>query len=1010
MRRDPPALRVVRIGALVCLLGLLASPAAAISPDKPLIQLLHDVWSTDQGLPQSAVQAVLQTSDGYLWVGTQAGLARFDGARFEVFDRYNTEEMARETVADLAEGPDGVLWVALQGGGVLRSGDGGFEAITTEDGLSSDIVWGVEIDGSGTPWFGTQAGLDRLVDGRIEPVTGSDGAPLGQTDELLAASDGTLWIAPEGRGLFRLADGALEQVARQEELPGPHVESLGEALDGSIVVGTSRGPVCVRDGGLEPLPAEGLPVGLAVTAVYTDPHGLLWLGTRSDGLFRVRDGTAERFGVSEGLGAEHVVSIQEDAEGSFWIGTLGGGLNRLRDAPVSNTPNELTWTLMEDRQGRFWVGGTAGLQLLYEGRFIDYPGRDQLAGLEIGALLEARDGSLWIGTLGLGLRVLREGEVVRSLSVRDGLPHDRVFALAEGPDGAIWAGTGRGAARIDGEGLTVLGSESGIPDASIRALLFDREDTLWACSDGGGCATWDGERFRTPPGWPEQAGARAFVIGLHEDAGGSLWMASDGGVLRYRDGRLDVFSREQGMAEDTSYWILEDDDGHLWSSGDRGIFRVSKAALEEVAAGRLDRVDGTLYGRAQGMRWVECNGGSQPAGWKTRDGKLHFPTIGGLVTIDPSWLRSNPVPPPVFVERLRVDGDPVDMHARSVFPPGRRRFEFDYTALTFVGPEQARFRVKLEGLDEDWVEKGSQRQVSYHPLPAGRYTLRVVAANSDGVWNSEGASYAFELRPHLWERPGYRILALVGLALLLGAFPLVRIRQLKAREEELSAAVEERTQELRELALRDPLTGLRNRRFLWEVIPTATEEPRRNESHERRGAESDRVTGFLMVDIDHFKAVNDRHGHAAGDAVLQGLSQLLQESVRNDDIVVRWGGEEFLLVLRRTRADALARFADRLRRRVGELRFELADGTSLRRTCSIGVCTYPFYGLGDDLNVEQVIALADAALYRAKESGRDRIIQVVPGQQPQDGSDLAILRVDLESATVAGLVRLVTAE
>ena len=999
-------MRPIRTVLFVCLLTLLAGPAGAVSADKPLVQLLHDSWTTEQGLPQSAVQAVHQSRDGYLWVGTQAGLARFDGARFEVFDRYNTPQMARGTVSDLAEGPDGTLWVSLQGGGLLSVKDGDFDATTTADGLAADIVWEVEVGPDGALWIGSQAGLDRLVDGRIEPVTGADGQPLGSTGELALARDGADLLAVEGEGVFRLVGGVLEKVIAQEDLPGPHVDSILEARDGSILVGTTRGPARLRDGRLEPLQAEGLPEGLAVTALFEDPQGPLWLGTRKSGLWRIADGVAQRFSVEEGLTAEHVVDVLEDTEGSLWIGTLGGGLNRLRDAAVSNTPVEVPWAIREDRQGRLWVGGTAGLQLLSGGRFVDFEGRQELAGFEVGSLLEARDGALWIGSLGLGIRVLRDGEVVRSVSVTDGLPHDRVFVLAEGPEGAIWAGTGRGVVRFEGDGFTVFGDGAGLPDASIRALHFDAAGTLWACSDGRGCSTFDGERFLAVPAWADLPAAQRFAIGVHEDDAGALWFATDGGLLRHFEGRITAYTRAQGMAEDTVYRVLEDDHGHIWTSGDRGVFRVARSQLEEVAAGRLDRVDGSLFGRAQGMRWVECNGGSHPAGWKSRDGVLHFPTIGGLVSIDPARLTVNEVVPPVHIQRLTVDGQETALGGSPVFPPGSGRFQFDYAALSFVGPEQVRFQVMLEGLDPSWVDKGNDRSAYFHTLPPGEYTFRVTAANSDGRWNNEGASLAFTLKPHLWERRGFQAAGLALVLLLLGAFPLVRIRQLKSRQQELSEAVTERTRELRELALRDPLTGLRNRRFLWEVIPTATGEARRDQPDERREADPDRVTGFLMVDIDHFKAVNDTYGHAAGDVVLRGFSRLLQEAVRSDDIVVRWGGEEFLLVLRRTRAEALAGFADRLRRKVAEQVFELPDGTELRKTCSVGGCCYPFYAHEADLNLEQVIAVADAALYRAKESGRDRIIQVVPGTPPQGEDELASIQTDLELATVGGLVRL----
>ena len=376
----------------------------------------------------------------------------------------------------------------------------------------------------------------------------------------------------------------------------------------------------------------------------------------------------------------------------------------------------------------------------------------------------------------------------------------------------------------------------------------------------------------------------------------------------------------------------------------------------------------------------------------------YFDLYAATLTADDDFLAAGGAPDKSYshVGRSR------DMHSYELLPREEIVGSWDRSVFT----EE---RLAELGADSRWIR-------ALTPDKKARRMLSDLGYNPAPPWVLLGKPVAelVELGGPLYPVITASDLAMVALALLVFAFPAVRIRRLKQRERELASAVEERTRELRELSLRDPLTGLRNRRFLWEVIPTATSELaqlRRGVDEERRGPEPDRVTGFLMVDIDHFKQVNDTHGHAAGDAVLRRLSQLLEESVRSDDIVVRWGGEEFLLVLRRTRPETLAGFADRLRLRVVDERFEIPGGDQVRKSCSVGVCCLPFFdGSAEDLTVEQVIAVADAALYRAKETGRDRIIQVVPGPtEPRGAADLASIQSDLELATVQGLVRLVGA-
>ncbi len=966
----------------------------------------HDVWRTEDGLPQSAIETLLLSVEGYLWMGTQVGLVRFNGTDFHLIDRHGTPAMATSVVTGLVQSPAGVLYFGLNGGGVMALDGYQAHAVTTVPGLGEANVSDLVVDGEGILWIATLEGLYRYDPAEAGPAQRQAAVSSGVLRRLVVGADGVLWLAPRQGGLLPYRPG--EPSAGGVLLPERQVSSMLVDERGLLLAGTDAGLYRIAEDGEVSLWGNGLPEHLSVTALLWGEDGALWVGTQESGLWRTSPAGSEHFSREDGLSVDHVTSLVEDPEGSLWIGTHGGGLNRLRVAAIASHPTSLPWVVLEDRAGQLWYGGASGLFRLGErGRFA-FPGEAVLDGVVVGSIAEAADGTLWIGTLGEGLRQLEDGRVVRSLDSRTGLPGDRVFSIAQDGSGAIWAGTDGGVVRLRGAETTIFDGDDGLSQAMVRALHLGSDGALWACTDGDGCYHLVGDRFEVVPGSDRLSPPQRLVTSIHEDSSGTLWFSTDGGLLRWAAGRFTGFGEQQGLPEDGFYRVLEDADEKLWLSGNRGVFRVARQELDAVADGRATRAEGLLIGQAQGMRWIECNGGSHPAGWRARDGVLWFPTTGGLVSIDPEQLRPNPHAPPVHIEAMRVGGVPMPLEGIPSLPPGSGRVEFDYAAASFTGPEQVRYRVMLEGLDRSWTEMGNKRLAYYHTLPPGTFRFRVIAANSDGIWNEQGASFVFELRPALHQRWDVRALA-AFLVLALGlAVPLVRIRRLEQRKAELEAAVAERTSELRELSLRDPLTGLRNRRFLWEVVPERGASAATSGSVHRRRGDGSGCTGVIMVDLDHFKKVNDQHGHSVGDQLLGAVAQALLASVRADDIVVRWGGEEFLLVLRGASAEALPRFTERMRAAVASIEIVAPTGATVRPTCSAGVCQQPFPGVGgQDLGMAQVIILADAALYRAKQRGRDRAVQVAPGAQPPaDEGQLRIMGSDLEQAVSMGLVLL----
>ncbi len=1000
--------------------------ATALDPNKVLTQYVHDAWDTADGLPQASVQDIIQSRDGYIWFGTQEGLVRFDGVRFDVYNRRNTPVFTTGNISTIIEDADGVLWIGTTGGGLLRSEEGEFQVFTTEQGLSSNVVLSLLETASGDIWIGTDAGLNLFRDGKFKIYGLADGLPHETIPALAQDVHGRVWAGTQGGGIG-LVD--KEQILVLDEswgLSSNSVRALLSASDGSVWIGTDNGGLSrYKDGTFVDTPKVEELGADSVFSLEEDGDGNLWVGTANNGLIRCRQGLMSVYSSTEGLTHDRVSSLMMDREGSLWIGTFGGGLNRLRDTPFTTygakegLSSDHVWSVFEDREDCLWVGTQVGLDMMVDGKPSPYAGRAEMVGKPVMSLFQDGEGRLWVGTHGYGLWRLEEGTWTAWLE-EDGLADNIVFTVNQDANGSVWAGTQAGLTRIIDEELTTFTTADGLPHDNIRGLQIDGDNTLWIGTRGGGLAQYKDGAFKGIDLGENLTPNQRLIMDLYLDGRGGLWLGTPEGLLYYRDGKTRQLTTQNGLYDDTVHRILEDDAGNLWVSCNHGIYRIPRLDLERYAAGTADRITYESYGRADGMRNEECNGGYQPAGWRTMDGRLWFPTIDGLVSLDPSDIRSSEVPPPVLIERIQVDNENIEADEVAVLPAGSSRFEFHYNAPTFLDPDKVQFRIRLDGLDDDWVEAGTRRIAYFTQLNPGEYTFNVTACNSDGVWNENGANFSFVLEPRFYQRSLFYVFCvLLVLSTALGMHGM-RVRQLRVREKELLSAVHERTVELRqmarelkELALRDPLTGLRNRRYLFETITPQLDSLRQRHlrevggSSDRRPSSEGEVMGLFMVDIDHFKKVNDELGHDAGDVVLQQFAQVISACARTNDVVVRWGGEEFLLVLPRTGYAHLTTFAERVRSTVEKKTFKLRNGHTLNLTCSVGYTSFPVFSDPNyDLNLDHVISVADLGLMAAKQEGRNRIIHVFAGERMPLNEDEANRMLDaLDWAEEHGYLR-----
>lgn len=777
------------------------STGRALEPDTPITQFGHDVWQQSDGLPQNSVEAIAQTLDGYLWFGTEEGLARFDGLRFVVFTRDGAAGLRHDSIKALLAARDGSLWVGTNGGGIARYADGRFTMYTRADGLAGNTVGALAQDQDGDIWVGTNDGLSRFDGARFTTYGEAEGLPPRPVRAIRVDRQGALWVAT-GRGAYRLRAGRFEHVAGI----GPKLRAIAESRDGTLWFATSdRGVARVEGASITWLTeADGLPTN-NVQALIEDRQGGLWLGTEGAGIARVARGRVTTMSTRQGFSSNFLRAMFEDREGSLWFGTEGGGLNRLRHSRLSvvdaddGLGADFARAVYETRDGAMWVATDGGgLTRFAERPALTLTRAHGLPPAFVYALLEDDLGRLWLGTNGDGLYVLDPARS-RATAVGGRLPSDGVFSLARTADGRIWVGTSLGLAVVTGgqaQPAPETAGEPGITRGHIAALHADRSGALWiGVRDRG---LWSLREGRVTHHGRDQGLGELSISAIHEDRRGVLWIATRQGLLRRDpDGSLHRFTRADGLHSDTLYAVVEDDREQLWLTSTTGIFHVHKPALERRRkAGPV--VVAEVFSTDDGMKVSEATGGGHPAAQRRRDGTLWFPTPRGVVLIDvdrPVSIAAGP--PPIVIEEFAADDRPVSRaDGRPELPASVNTLRFRYAAITFLAPAKARFRYRLEGTDAGWVEAGTRREATYSDLSPGTYTFRVIGATSSGVWNDTGASVTFIVAPPFYRAAWFAGLCVVLLALAGLAVHRARVRTMRRQ---FAAVLAERARLAREL-------------------------------------------------------------------------------------------------------------------------------------------------------------------------------------------------------------------
>ncbi|MCG3194609.1 MAG: Sensor histidine kinase RcsC [Thermoanaerobaculia bacterium] len=790
------------------LLVLPSWPATPLDPGRVPSQYLLQSWQAEQGLPQDTVQAITQTPDGYLWVGTQEGLARFDGVKFVPMGPKTGRVSSRSSIVSLLATRDGSLWAGTNGSGLLQYRNGKFQTYSTRDGLADNHVWALLEDDDGSLWIGTEGGgLGRLTAGRFESLSVRDGLSSDRIRTLAKDRFGVLWIGTSGYGLNRLENGKVTVYKKEDGLCGDTIRALALEPSGALWIGTSGGGLCrFFEGRFENFGAErGLPTDQLASLFY-DRRGSLWVGTWGKGLYRYRGGVFAAAGVGEDLANAHIWSLFEDREGNLWVGTWVGGLERLRDSRFATftiregLSSNNTRVVCQDGKGVVWVGtGGGGLCQIENGVAEPFRGEGTLSSEHVSSLLPARDGTLWIGTNTGGLNRLKGGRI-EFVPLPGPVPRPDIRDLKEDAAGRVWvAAIGGGLFMKDGNGFRLFRDADGLPSNRVLSLLPLPDGSLLIGTAGAGLVRLDTKTWRFEVLGEKDGISQDRILALHLDDDGSVWAGTSGrGLIRYRNGRFSRVTSAQGLADDLVQVILEDGRDGFWMTSNRGVSRVRESELNEVADGSRRMLSSTLFGVSDGLRSPSCAGGQQPSGWLDSSGLLWIPTYRGLVQIDPSRMLLNEVPPPVLIESLHAGKEVFEASEPVLLPPGSPGIEIHYTATSLQAPEKVRFRYRLSGYDADWVDAGSRRVAYYSNLSPGTYTFRVMAANNDGIWNEAGAVYSFQLAPFFHQTWWFWGLAIVVVSGGGWAGYRWRVRSLERQQHELMDLVDERTRSLRE--------------------------------------------------------------------------------------------------------------------------------------------------------------------------------------------------------------------
>lgn len=793
--------------AILCLAFALVTPTRSKAAG---IEYSSRLWQMEDGLPHSIVQAITQTRDGYLWIGTREGLTRFDGVNFTFIDL--TPGAFEPSIMALYEAHDGSLWIATENAGLFRLRNGRVSHFRTRDGLPSDAVFDIVEDASNLLWVATRRGLARYQEGEMRPAY--QGKISNGAWSLAVDKNGYLW-AGAGLNIYRIKGDdftTLPAISGESTRTIPSsIRKIFHDSQGKTWIGSNLYLTELTENGFVNYTKSDGPSGI-ISVIYEDREHNMWVGTYA-GLGRFEDGAFIKEDKNPGT-ISRIHSIYEDREGNMWIGSEEGLARLIPKHVATYTQHDglsqnTTASVCASRDGGIWVGvWGGGIDRIVNGKITSFGKENGLKTEFILSVLEAKDGSLWAGSdFGGGLQHIQNDKVTH-YGPSAGFPGNLVIAsLCEDDSGSIWIGARTGLFRLRNGKASAFTTRQGLSHNRINALCNGHDGILWIGTENGLMRRENEQLYR------EEACQGTVVVSIYEDKDKTLWVGTYGaGLKRIKDGHANTFTSKHGLYSDSIFDIVEDDRENLWVNSSKGIFRVSKQELNEVARGASPTLTSIRYGKMAGIiASSQYREPVHPSAVRAKDGKLWFRTNQGVASVDPNRIQPNTHPPEVIIEQVladkkllgSIDGvEPVALRkgkgqspalepqqplrlapgSRIAVPPGQGELEIRYVALSFTAPEHNHYKYRLEGVDTDWVEAGNRRFAYYYNLAPGEYLFRVLARNNDGVWNDLGSNVSIVLKPHYWQTWWFiAFCALSVLALVAGTARFITKRRLQQR-------------------------------------------------------------------------------------------------------------------------------------------------------------------------------------------------------------------------------------
>ena len=761
-------------------------------------QYRFDTWTTDEGLPQNSVTGIVQSDDGYIWGATNGGIIRFDGIRFKVFNKSNAKGLRENRVFRVIKDGFGRLWFLSESLSIIKYEDKEFTTFSEVKDFRGKLQGKfLFTDSQGSLVFSTDKGHFRYENGKLKKfeIASSNASSF----ICFADSTGGLWLA-DGTSVRRVFEGQVKTFEfleyfklskkygqfnpEDQQFPVFYEDKLGAFWIDYGDLGTFR----IRQNKIQLLEGFGNGFGFK-----EDVKGNLWFG-QDDGLYRIPTDVvkadkvsfsdAQRFIIDEDNPKITVQSLETDSEGGLWIGTQTNGLTHITPQAIRmqtkedwGTEDENVNPILEDKKGNMWLGVWNDSLVKYDKTNIFKSYNEFPKTTSITSLFEDSSGRLLIGLVDK-VKYFDDGKLPEIKLFDDEKKRFAAYAITEDSAKTIWFATDVGLVKYANEKSEVFTTNEGLPTNSTTTLLITKDKKLWIGTIEGLAFYEDGKLTA----FTDQDDLdKDHIRSLYEDSEGVLWIGTyDSGLMRYKDGVFKRITKDNGLFNENVFCTLEDKNGWFWINTNNGIYRVRKQELNDFVDGKINNVSSIGYNKKDGLSSSEGNGGKHPAGIIRSNGELWFPTQKGVAVIDPKEISMNLLPPPVHIEEIFIDKEDIGIYGEKVeIQSDQENLEINYTGLSFINSGLVRFRYRLEGLEESWNEAGTRRTAFYNNLPPGEYRFQVLAANRDGVWDTDGATIKIVKLPHYYETWWFLILSVLAIAGIVGYLFYTRISKFR---------------------------------------------------------------------------------------------------------------------------------------------------------------------------------------------------------------------------------------